>query len=168
MKIWIEEYGRIAVSAFCCVCLLGILFSGFLFWWKEALGVRDSVNVKTNFDSNEPRRVSPVFCVTDFKVKKGEGVDFTPYVSAVDFDGRNISRQIEILEEGSEESDAQIDGKSVLYQNMVTGCKGRVWEKQGIFHFVLRVKSTVTGKVTRGKVTVLVDFPKDSERRGVS
>lgn len=159
MRIWIEEYGRTTVAVFCCLCLCGILFFGFLSRWREAGGVSD--RIKTNFKANEPGRTAPVLRITDFKVRKGEEVNFTPYVSAVDFDGKEISGQIEIAEGGSRKT----EGKPVLYQNMVTGWNGDRWEEQGIFHFVLKVKSAVTGKVTKGKLVVLVDAPENGEGR---
>lgn len=153
MRIWIEEYGRITVSVLCCLCLCVILFSGFLFRWREAGGVKDSI--KTNFNSSEPKRTPPVLHITDFKVQKGTDINFTQYVSAIDFDGKDITGQIEIFEEEKQE----------LYQNMVTSWKGRIWDKQGVFRFMLRVKSAVTGKSTKGKLIVLVDFSGNHEGR---
>lgn len=153
MRIWIEEYGRITVSVLCCLCLCGILFSGFLFRWREAGGVKDSI--KTNFNSSEPKRTPPVLHITDFKVQKGTDVNFTQYVSAIDFDGKDITGQIEIFDEEKQE----------LYQNMVTGWEGKIWDKQGVFRFTLRVKSAVTGKSTKGKLIVLVDFSGNHEGR---
>lgn len=161
MRIWIEEYGRIIVSVLCGLCLCGILFSGFLVRWKEVGGVRDST--KTNFNSNEPKRTSPILHITDFKVEKGTEVDFIPYVSAMDFDGTDITGQIEISERDSGTPDEEM----AVYKNMVTGWKGRVWDEQGVFRFELKVKSAVTGKVTRGKLVVLVDFLGNRERRDV-
>lgn len=60
-------------------------------------------------------------------------------------------------------------GKSGLaeYRNMVTGWNNGRWGEQGIFHFMLKVKSAVTGKVTKGRLIVLVDAPKNTERGDV-
>lgn len=161
MRIWIEEYGRITMSVLCCLCLCGILFSGFLFQWREAGGVRDSV--KTNFNSSEAKRTSPVLRITDFKVEQGQNVNFTPYVSAVDFDGTDITGQVEICVGDGE----ALDGERAVYKNMVTDREGKIWDKQGIFRFELKVKSAVTGKVTRGKLVVLVDISGNREGRDV-
>lgn len=161
MRIWIEEYGRITMSVLCCLCLCGILFSGFLFQWREVGGVRDSV--KTNFNSSEAKRTSPVLRITDFKVEKGQNVNFTPYVSAVDFDGTDLTGQVEISGSDGEAP----DGEMAVYKNMVTDWEGKIWDKQGVFRFELKVKSAVTGKVTRGKLVVLVDFSGNCEGRDV-
>ncbi len=161
MRIWIEEYGRITMSVLCCLCLCGILFSYFLSQWREVGGVRDSV--KTNFNSSEAKRTSPVLRITDFKVEKGQNVNFTPYVSAVDFDGTDITGQVEISGGDGETP----DGEMAVYKNMVTDWEGKIWDKQGVFRFEVKVKSAVTAKVTRGKLVVLVDFSGNREGRGV-
>ncbi|MCM1246136.1 MAG: hypothetical protein NC293_10900 [Roseburia sp.] len=159
MRIWIEEYGRVTVAVLCCLCLCALLFSAFLSRWRENGGVRDSI--KTNFNSDEAKRTPPVLHLTDFKVQKGKEVSFLPYVSAEDFDGTDLTGQIEMSEETPEQS----DGEGTAYRNMLTDWNGKIWERQGVFRFILRVKSAVTGKVTKGKLIVLVDFPANNEGR---
>lgn len=151
MRIFVEEYGRLLVTILCCLFLGGFVLSGFMDRWRSAGGVSDSV--KTNFRTNEEKRTAPVIRAEDFKAVRGDKISFSRFISAVDFDGRDITGQVEIAV-GSEE----MGGNNKLgYQNIITEFRESIWDTQGIFRFTLKVKSPVTGKVTRGKLVVLVD-----------
>lgn len=150
MKLLIQEYGRIIVTAITGVIMIFILGGSFLSVWRENGGVNDSI--KTNFQSNEVKRTPPVLTVRDFKIKQGETADFSKYVSAVDYDGKDITSEVEAVEDEGARSELS-EGKQNLFQKY-----GKtVWQKLGILRFFLWVKSPVTGKTTRGRLVVLVD-----------
>lgn len=153
MKLILQEYGKVMIAVMISLFLLIGVFFGFVKKWKEFGGINDSI--KTNFRSDEVKRTEPVIYAGSFKVRKGEDVCFEKYISAYDFDGRDITEDIEIacdLMSGGEKS----------YENMVYGYKDVRWDRQGIFHCNLQVKSDVTGKTAKKRIIVLVDCP---ERR---
>lgn len=156
MKLIVEEYGRVMIGVMISFVLLIGVFSGFVKKWREFGGINDSI--KTNFQSDEVKRTAPVIYAGNFKVGKGEDICFEKYISAYDFDGRDITEDIEIA------CDLMSDGKKT-YENMVYGYKDIHWDRQGIFHCNLQVKSAVTGKTAMKKIIVLVDCPESPEGR---
>ena len=136
LKLLVEEYGRTIVTVICVAALIVFVLSYFFTVWHNVGAVEDGP--KTNFYRNEEKRLAPVIQCTDFKAMTGEPVHFEDYVSAVDFDGRDISGQMQIANE---------NGKQIQ----------EIWDMPGIYRFVLSVKSSVTGKETRGKLLVLVE-----------
>lgn len=132
MELFILEYGRILRSAMCALLILGSVFSGFIHKWQEIGGVSDSR--KTHFLTDEEKRTPPVLTACDFKICEGEPLNIHSHVSAVDFDGSDISDLIQME------------------------CK---WEKQGILRVSLSVSSPVTGKLVKGSLVVLVDCPNE-------
>lgn len=137
MRLFILEYGKILRSVVCALLILGSVFSGFIHKWQEIGGVSDSK--KTHFLTDEEKRTPPVLTARDFKIREGEPLNIHPYVSAVDFDGSDISDLIEME------------------------CKR---EKQGILRVLLSVSSPVTGKLVRGSLVVLVDCPNEGSEIG--
>lgn len=153
LRILIEEYGRLMLTVLCCLFLAGVVFSGFMERWHDYGGIRDSV--KTNFRSNEEKRTAPVIWAEDFKAVRGEKINFSEFISAIDFDRRDITGEMEIaMKTGDTGAESEMK-----YKNIVSGFDGAVWEEQGIFRFLLKVKSPVTGKTARGELIVLVDYP---------
>ncbi len=152
MKLLIEEYGRILVTVLTGGIIIFILGNGFLTVWRENGGVNDSI--KTNFQSNEVKRTPPVLTVKDFKIRQGETADFSRYVSAIDYDGKDITSEVQAIEDGRVETEP-----SEKKQNLLQTYGKTEWQTVGVLHFSLSVKSPVTGKTTRGKLIVLVDAP---------
>lgn len=136
MRLFIEEYGKMLVTVMVCSVVLGILFTGFMRKWQEFGGVEDSI--KTDFKTDEEKRTPPVLIARDVKIHSGESVDVAEYVSASDFDGRDLSS---LIEKDCMERDA------------------------GIIRYALKVTSPVTGKSVSGRLLVLVDCPGDGGDR---
>lgn len=147
MKWLILEYGKILVSVLVGVFLVAVLCTVFIPFWRKTGGVEDVQ--KTNFYSNERKRVAPTLDVKDFKIKKGEKVELINYVSAVDFDGKDISESVEIA--------VCAEGEKENYYDIQAERWDGIGSQIGVFRFFLRVQSPVTSKVTRGKMVVLVD-----------
>lgn len=132
MRMFLYEYGRILLTVMLSIIVLGAAFSGFMRKWQQMGGVTDSV--KTNFLTDEEKRTPPVLTAHDFKIHEGEEIKIDDYVSAVDYDGSDISQRIQME---------------------------RQREKPGIWRYALRVTSPVTGKTVRGSLVVLVDCARE-------
>lgn len=150
MKYLIEEYGNVLVAVMTGGLCLMVLVSSFMNLWQEHGGVDDSI--KTNFESNEVKRTPPVLVVTDFKIRQGEQALFSGYVSAIDYDGRDITSEVEAQRVEGGERDVREE-----YENLLGTYGKTVWKQAGVLRFLLRVRSPVTGKETKGKLVVLVD-----------
>lgn len=149
MQLFLSEYGKIVIAVVAAVLIISILMSGFLLGWKEVGGVSDSV--KTEFSSNQEKRLPPRLRVEDFSVKKGDSKNFLQHVRAVDYDQKDISSLIQV-------ANCDQEGKRVSGFNGVQNeCEGKYWNQEGIYRYEIRVKSPVTGKVSKGKMIVLVD-----------
>ncbi len=150
MQFFISEYGKIVLAVVVSFFIVSVVFTSFLAGWNRAGGVSDSV--KTDFSSNEERRTSPALYVKDFKVKSGEKVDFKSYLSAFDFDRGDLSSYIQVAERDD-------SGKVVTaYQNILGEDAEKSWGAPGIYRYLTRVQSPVTGKVTEKGLLVLVDY----------
>lgn len=128
MRLFIEEYGRIIFTVLLSAALLGSVFTGFMRKWQEMGGVNDSI--KTDFETDEGKRTPPILIARDVKIHSGDPIDVTDYVSASDFDGRELSSLI------------QVNG---------------VGQDAGVVRYELKVTSPVTGKSAGGKLVVLLD-----------
>ncbi|MCI8365644.1 MAG: hypothetical protein HFG34_11970 [Eubacterium sp.] len=150
MQFFISEYGKIVLAVVVSVFIVSVVFMSFLAGWNRAGGVSDSE--KTNFSSNEERRTPPELYVKDFKVKSGEKVDFGSYLSALDFDRRDLSSWIQVAE-------MDASGKVVTaYNNILGEDEEERWGTPGIYRYLVRVQSPITGKVTEKRLLVLVDY----------
>ncbi len=134
MRLWIQEYGRIVSSLLVSLLILAVIYGVFVSQWQRVGGVEDSV--KTNFQSNEPKRTPPEITARDFKVRRGMEISFRDHVSAVDFDGRDLGEYLAFYPEVRE---------------------GERWGQAGIFYYEIRVKSPVTQKRSSTQIMVLVD-----------
>ncbi len=130
MRYLLEEYGKNLLALMAALILMGGIFGKFITGWRELGAVDDSV--KTRFERDEEKRQPPIIRARDFKLHKGETLDFGRYVTAVDFDGSDISALVKAV------------------------CERR---EGGICTYSLRVKSPVTGKSASGRLLVLVDSP---------
>lgn len=150
MQLFISEYGKIILAAMTSFFIVSVILLSFLAGWHRAGGVSDSV--KTDFSSNEERRTPPVLYVKDFKVKSGEKVDFGTYLSAQDFDRRDLSNSIQAAE-------IDTNGKRIsAYKNILGENEEKSWGPPGIYRYLVRVQSPVTGKVMEKRLLVLVDY----------
>lgn len=150
MQFFILEYGKTVLSVLAACFFVSAVLLSFLTGWNRAGGISDSE--KTNFSVNEEKRTPPVLYVKDFKVKSGENVDFKTFLSALDFDRRDLSSHIRIAERGE-------DGKAVSsYKNVLGKEMKKKWGTPGIYRYLARVQSPVTGKVTEKGFVVLVDY----------
>lgn len=150
MQFFISEYGKIMLAVMVSFSIVSFILISFLAGWHRAGGVSDSI--KTDFSSNEERRTSPVLYVKDFKVKSGEKVDFGSYLSALDFDRRDLSNCIQVAERDA-------SGKVITaYKNIIGEDEEKRWGIPGIYRYLVRVQSPVTGKVTEKRFLVLVDY----------
>ena len=132
MRMFLYEYGKVLLTVILAVLVLGVVGFGLMQKWRQFGGVSDSV--KTNFLTDEEKRTPPVLTARDFKIHDGEKIRIAPYVSAVDYDGTDISKHIQ-----------------AEYRR----------EKPGIRRYTLRVTSPVTGKTVSGSLIVLVDCPQE-------
>ncbi len=149
MRFFISEYGKIVLAVVASFFIVSVVLMSFLAGWYQAGGVSDSV--KTEFSSNEERRTPPVLYVKDFKIKSGEKVDFGTYLSALDFDQRDLSTCIQVAERDA-------NGKRIsAYKNIFGENEESSWETPGIYRYLVRVQSPVTGKVTEKRLLVLID-----------
>lgn len=128
MRLFIEEYGRILFTVLLSAVLLGSVFTGFMRKWQETGAVNDSI--KTDFETDEEKRTPPVLIARDVKIHSGDPIDVTDYVSASDFDGRELSSLIQVNE---------------------------VEQDAGVVRYELKVTSPVTGKSAGGKLVILMD-----------
>lgn len=150
MQFFISEYGKIMLAVMASFFIVSVVLMSFLMGWQRAGGVSDSE--KTNFSSNEERRTPPELYVKDFKVKSGEKVDFGLYLSALDFDRRDLSSCIQAAER-------DVNGRRISeYKNIFGEERENRWETPGIYRYFVRVRSPVTGKVTEKRLLVLVDY----------
>lgn len=150
MQFFISEYGKIMLAVMASFFIISVVLMSFLVGWHRAGGVSDSV--KTDFSSNEERRTSPVLFVKDFKVKSGEKVDFGSYLSALDFDRGDLSSCIQVAERDA-------SGKVITaYKNILGEDEEKRWGTPGIYRYLVRVQSPITGKVTEKRLLVLVDY----------
>lgn len=134
MRMFLYEYGRVLLTTVMAVLVLAAAGSGLMRKWRQFGGVNDSV--KTNFLTDEEKRTPPVLTARDFKVHGGESVRVEQYVSAVDYDGTDISEQIQ----------AELRKDS-----------------PGLWRYDLQVRSPVTGKTVRGSLIALVDCPQEGD-----
>lgn len=150
MQFFIWEYGKIMLAVMTSFFIVSVILLSFLAGWHRAGGVSDSV--KTDFSSNEERRTPPVLYVKDFKVKSGEKVDVGTYLSARDFDRRDLSNSIQAAE-------IDANGKRIsAYKNILGENEEKSWGSPGIYRYLVRVQSPVTGKVMEKRLLVLVDY----------
>lgn len=132
MRMFLYEYGRVLLTVVLAVLVLAAAGSGLMRKWRQFGGVDDSV--KTNFLTDEEKRTPPVLTARDVKVHGGERVRIEQYASAVDYDGTDISGQIQ----------AEVRK-----------------EKPGLWRYDLRVTSPVTGKTVKGSLVALIDCPRE-------
>lgn len=132
MRTLLYEYGRVLVTVILAVLVLAAAGFGLMQKWRQFGGVDDSV--KTNFLTDEEKRTPPVLTARDFKIHDGERVRIAQYVSAVDYDGNDISEHIQ-----------------AEYRQ----------EKPGLRRYDLRVTSPVTGKMVKGSLIALIDCPQE-------
>lgn len=150
MQLFISEYGKIILAAMTSSFIVSVILLSFLAGWHRAGGVSDSE--KTNFSTNEERRTSPELYVKDFKVRSGEKVNFGLYLSALDFDRKDLSSCIQVAER-------EASGKVITaYKNIFGEDKDKRWGTPGIYRYLVRVQSPITGKVAEKRFLVLVDY----------
>lgn len=156
MKMILEEYGKILITVIISIFLLIVVFSGLVKRWREYGGINDSI--KTNFQSDEVKRTAPVIHAENIKTRKGESICFEKHIAAYDFDGSDITGDVEIACDFGTNHDKK-------YENMVSLYKNVCWDSQGIFYCDIQVKSSITGKTAKKKIVILVDCPQSLERR---
>lgn len=128
MGLFINEYGRILLAVLLSVAVLSGVFTGFMRKWQETGRVDDSI--KTGFRADEEKRTPPVITARDAKIHAGDPLHVEEYVSAADFDGRDISSFIQVKD---------------------------VKKDEGVVRYELKVTSPVTGKSAAGSFIILVD-----------